>query len=81
MGKKRRLNTAKAKFKSKHATHPRMQYLNSQEETVVETQPEVVLQEEKVEEMPKAAPKRKHDGKASPKRRFLKKTRVPEALT
>ena len=25
MGKKRRLNSAKAKFKFKHATHPRMQ--------------------------------------------------------
>lgn len=78
MGKKRRLNTAKAKFKSKHATHPRMQYLNSQEETVVETQPEVVLQEEKVEETPKDAPKRKSTKKASTKKRRPKKTTTPE---
>ena len=29
MGKKRRLNSAKAKFKAKHANHPRMQLLTA----------------------------------------------------
>lgn len=49
MGKKRRLNSAKAKFSAKHASHPRAQYLNSQEEVVEEvvmaitTKPEVVI--------------------------------------
>ena len=51
MGKKRRLMSAKAKFNSKHANHPRMRYLNSQEEVVEETSPEVVLQEEVVEKI------------------------------
>lgn len=32
MGKKRRLNTAKAKFKFKHANHPRAKFLVKQEE-------------------------------------------------
>jgi len=49
MGKKRRLNSAKAKFSAKHANHPRAQYLNRQEEVVEEvvmaitTKPEVVI--------------------------------------
>ena len=36
MGKKRRLNSAKAKFNTKHANHPRARYLNRQEEVVEE---------------------------------------------
>jgi len=48
MGKKRRLNSAKAKFNTKHANHPRARYLNRQEEVVEEvvmatTKPEVVM--------------------------------------
>tara|TARA_Y100000034_G_scaffold123440_1_gene170185 strand:+ start:750 stop:1049 length:300 start_codon:yes stop_codon:yes gene_type:complete len=45
MGKKRRLNSAKAKFKAKHANHPRMQLLtttntNEVVEEVIESVPE-----------------------------------------
>ena len=36
MGKKRRLNSAKAKFNTKHANHPRARYLNRKEEVVEE---------------------------------------------
>jgi len=50
MGKKRRLNSAKAKFNAKHANHPRTRYLNNQEEVVEEVvvvaaapKPEVVV--------------------------------------
>jgi len=50
MGKKRRLNSAKAKFNAKHATHPRMRHLSTQEEVVEEVvvvaaspEPEVVV--------------------------------------
>ena len=90
MGKKRRLNSSKAKFNLKHAQHPRMRHLSKQEKTVeediievqpevvIEAQPEVVLQEEKVEETPKDAPKRKSTKKASTKKRRPKKTTTPE---
>jgi len=85
MGKKRRLNASKAKFNIKHANHPRMKHLNSQEETVaevvVEATPEAILQEETLEEMPKVAPKRKRARKVSTKRRPQKKTTAPEATT
>ena len=37
MGKKRRLMSAKAKFATKHSTHPRMVLLNSQTEAPDET--------------------------------------------
>jgi len=49
MGKKRRLNSAKGKFRVKHSTHPRVRHLNAQEEVVEEvvvaatTKPEVVV--------------------------------------
>jgi hypothetical protein len=50
MGKKRRLNSAKMKFNAKHATHPRMRHLSTQEEVVEEVvvvaaspEPEVVV--------------------------------------
>jgi len=43
--------------------------------------PEVVLQEEKVEEAPKAAPKRKRTKKAPAKRRRTKKTATQDATT
>ena len=64
MGKKRRLKSAKAKFSAKHANHPRMQNLNREDILEVEAaavvpEPEVVLQEEKVEIKPKASPKPK----------------------
>ena len=36
MGKKRRLNSAKAKFASKHAAHPRMKALTTEEEEIQE---------------------------------------------
>jgi len=90
MGKKRRLNSSKAKFNLKHAQHPRMRHLSKQEKTVeediieaqpevvIEAQPEVALQEEKVEETPKVAPKRKSTKKASTKKRRPKKTTTPE---
>ena len=108
MGKKRRLNSAKGKFRVKHNTHPRVRYLNAQEEVVEEVvvavspEPEVVLQEEvvekivlaaapkpevvlqqeeKVEETPKAAPKRKRTKKAPTKRRRAKKTVIQDVTT
>ncbi len=49
MGKKRRLNSAKMKFNAKHANHPRMQHLSTQEEAVervvvaASPEPEVVV--------------------------------------
>jgi hypothetical protein len=50
MGKKRRLNSAKGKFRVKHNTHPRMRHLSTQEEVVEEVvvvaaspEPEVVV--------------------------------------
>jgi len=43
--------------------------------------PEVVLQEEKVEEAPKAAPKRKRTKKAPAKRRRAKKTVTQDVTT
>tara|TARA_Y100000034_G_scaffold126984_1_gene179086 strand:+ start:59 stop:379 length:321 start_codon:yes stop_codon:yes gene_type:complete len=105
--------SAKAKFNSKHANHPRMRYLNSQEEVVEETSPEVVLQEEVVEKIvvsaspepevvlqekviekapvvlqkekvdpaPKAAPKRKRVKKVTAKRRRAKKTATQDVTT
>jgi|3_EtaG_2_1085321.scaffolds.fasta_scaffold33487_3 hypothetical protein len=79
MGKKRRLNSAKTKFKTKHANHPRVQYLNNQEEETIEEAivkteptPKVALQEKKVEVKPKAAPKPKTTKK--PRRTSRKKT-------
>jgi len=48
MGRKRRLNSAKAKFNAKHALHPRARLLATQRETtedppiVVESTPEVI---------------------------------------
>ena len=83
MGKKRRLNSAKSKFKAKHANHPRLQYLNNQEEEMIEevvakteSIPEVVLQEKKVEEKPKVTPKLKTTKKPrrSPRKKTTKKT-------
>ena len=82
MGKKRRLNSAKAKFNAKHATHPRMRHLSTQEEVVEEVvvvaaspEPEVVVvaaapKPEVVlqEEKVEEAPK------AAPKRKRTKKT-------
>ena len=64
MGKKRRLKSAKAKFEAKHSSHPRMRCLDSDEVPEVEApaaapEPEVVLQEEKVEAKPEPAPKPK----------------------
>ena len=77
MGKKRRLKSAKAKFSAKHANHPRMQNLNREDILEVEAaavvpEPEVVLQEEKVEINPKASPKPKTAKK--PRRTTRKKT-------
>ena len=46
MGKKRRLNSAKAKFRAKHSNHPRMRLLMKKAET------EVVEEETKVVEAP-----------------------------
>ena len=64
MGKKRRLKSAKAKFSAKHANHPRMQNLNREDILEVEAaavvpDPEVVVQEEKVEIKPKTTKKPK----------------------
>ena len=42
MGKKRRLNSAKAKFASKHASHPRMKAVMTDEEEVQELPTPVV---------------------------------------
>ena len=48
MGRKRRLNSAKAKFNAKHALHPRARFLATQKETteepsvVVESTPEII---------------------------------------
>jgi|ETNvirnome_2_300_1030623.scaffolds.fasta_scaffold00171_15 hypothetical protein len=79
MGKKRRLKSAKAKFSTKHASHPRMQNLNREEVPEVEAtspdpEPEVVvvLQEEKNEIKPKPPPKPKTAKK--PRRTTRKKT-------
>jgi len=44
-------------------------------------QPEVILQEEKVEETPKAAPKRKRTKKTPTKRRRAKKTVTQDITT
>lgn len=86
MGKKRRLNSAKTKFKTKHANHPRVQYLNNQEEETIEepvakteSTPEIVLQEEKVEVKPKATPKPKTTKKS--RRTSRKKTTKKAAPT
>jgi len=81
MGKKRRLKSAKGKFRVKHNTHPRVRHLNAQEEVVEEVvvaaspEPEVVVvaaapKPEVVlqEEKVEEAPK------AAPKRKRTKKT-------
>jgi len=85
MGKKRRLNSAKAKFQIKHSNHPRMQYLNSTENeevkeelevvTAKESVPEVVLQEEKVEEKLKGTqkPKTTRKPRRPPRKKATKK--------
>ncbi len=77
MGKKRRMKSAKTKFGAKHSNHPRMLHLNGDEVPEVEVappepEPEVVLQEEKVEIKPKASPKPKTAKK--PRRTTRKKT-------
>ena len=82
MGKKRRLKSAKAKFSAKHANHPRMQNLNREDILEVEAaavvpDPEVVVQEEKVEIKPKPTPKPKTTKK--PKRAPRKKTTKKDA--
>jgi len=82
MGKKRRLKSAKAKFGTKHSSHPRMQLMSDDElefKTVeATTEPEVVLQEEKVEAKPEPAPKPKTIKKPKaikkPRRTTRKKT-------
>jgi|ETNvirnome_2_300_1030623.scaffolds.fasta_scaffold49518_2 hypothetical protein len=85
MGKKRRLKSAKAKFRAKHSNHPRMQYINSAEKeevkeelevvTAKEPAPEVVLQEEKVEEKLKVTqkPKTTRKPRRSPRKKATKK--------
>jgi len=84
MGKKRRMRSAKAKFDAKHSSHPRMLRLNDDEVFEVEApaaapEPEVVLQEEKVEIKPKASPKPKTAKK--PKRTAKKKATKKTAST
>ena len=44
MGKKRRLNSAKAKFASKHAAHPRMKALTTEEEEEIQELPVPVVE-------------------------------------
>tara|TARA_Y100000296_G_C5163772_1_gene253378 strand:- start:1816 stop:2124 length:309 start_codon:yes stop_codon:yes gene_type:complete len=86
MGKKRRLKSAKAKFRAKHSNHPRMQHLNKEtapQIKMVEVIPELeaVLKEEKTETEPKikasveAGPKIKEKVEVGPKPKATKKTR------
>jgi len=85
MGKKRRLKSAKAKFGTKHSSHPRMQHLNGEETLEVEVsasvpEPEVVLQEEKAEIKPKPTPMPKTTKKTKkPRRATRKKTTKKDA--
>ena len=90
MGKKRRLKSAKGKFKAKCSEHPRMKHLDSIETNLedipAETPPEVVLQEveaapqeEKPVTKPKAAPKRKRTKKATTTRRKTTKKTAQNA--
>ena len=93
MGKKRRLKSAKAKFKSKHSNHPRMQLLNTTNtnviaEEVVETPVEVtvaavpaVLEEEKTVVVPPAAPIAKPKAKTVRKRRPSRKAKKTTTKT
>ena len=82
MGKKRRLKSAKAKFKSKHSNHPRMRLLAEEtvEENIVEPaeEPEVAVTPIKVvPEPPKVKKKttpRKKRAPSSRKRSTKKKT-------
>ena len=76
MGKKRRLKSAKAKFRAKHSNHPRMQHLNKEtapQIKMVEVIPELeaVLKEEKTETEPKI----KEKVEVGPKPKATKKTR------
>ena len=61
MGKKRRLNSAKAKFRAKHSNHPRMRLLMKDEKntTIEEETPVVETTLTPAEEIPevKVAPK------------------------
>jgi hypothetical protein len=83
MGKKRRLNSSKAKFNLKHAQHPRMRHLSKQEKTVeediIEVQPEVVIEaqpEVVIEAQPEVVlqeEKVEETPKDAPKRKSTKK--------
>ena len=91
MGKKRRLKSAKAKFKTKHSSHPRMQLLNAANtnvivEEAVEAPVEVtvapvpvVLEEEKTVVAPPSAPIAQEKAKAAtkPKAKTPRKRRAP----
>ena len=90
MGKKRRLKSAKGKFKAKCSEHPRMKHLDSIETNLedipAETPPEVVLQEveaapqeENAQAKQNATPKRKGTKKATTKRRKTTKKTAQNA--
>jgi len=93
MGKKRRLKSAKAKFKTKHSSHPRMQLLNAANtnvivEEAVEAPVEVtvapvpvVLEEEKTVVVPPAAPIAKPKAKTVRKRRPSRKAKKTATKT
>ena len=91
MGKKRRLKSAKAKFKTKHSGHPRMVLLNTTNtnvsvEEVVEAPVEVAVvaapvvpEEEKIVVVPPATPIAQPKAKAAvtPKAKTPRKRRTP----
>ena len=79
MGKKRRLNSAKAKFRTKHSSHPRARFLSADvvvedvapvvvEAAQVEATLSAVLEEETVEVVPEAVVARKTVRKSTKKR-------------
>ena len=91
MGKKRRLKSAKAKFKTKHSSHPRMRLLNAINTNVIveeatEAPVEVAVapvsvapEEEKTVVEPTTAPiaKPKEKTVATPKAKTARKRRAP----
>ncbi len=79
MGKKRRLNSAKAKFRAKHSNHPRARLLNANaavediapvvvEAAQVEATLSAVLEEKTIEVVPEIVAPRKTARKSTKKR-------------
>ena len=85
MGKKRRLKAAKAKFRSKHSSHPRMRLLTKEAETeaveedtkVVEAAPTPVVITPEVKTIPKIVEPPTTTKVTTPKLTKAKKTTPP----